>query len=60
MNWLQALVPSELLMYTVLTPAAWARATIEQETGYSVREVHALADHEMYTVKAAGGGGNAQ
>lgn len=30
---------------THLVLSQWARATIEQETGYSVREVHALADH---------------
>jgi flavin prenyltransferase len=30
---------------THLVLSQWARATIEMETGYSVREVHALADH---------------
>ena len=40
---LQAL--RSLQVETHLVVSQWARATIEAETGYSVREVHALADH---------------
>lgn len=35
---------------THLVLSQWARATIETETGYSVRQVHALADH-VYGVR---------
>jgi len=35
---------------THLVLSQWARATIEMETGYSVRQVHALADH-VYGVR---------
>ena len=40
---LQAL--RSLSVETHLVLSLWARATIEMETGYSMREVHALADH---------------
>jgi len=40
---LQALRSLEVETHLVLSQ--WARATIELETGYSVREVQALADH---------------
>jgi flavin prenyltransferase len=40
---LQALRPLSVETHLVLSQ--WARATIEVETGYAVREVHALADH---------------
>ena len=42
-RFLQALRALQVETHLVLSQ--WARATIEMETGYSVREVHALADH---------------
>jgi 4-hydroxy-3-polyprenylbenzoate decarboxylase len=45
---LQAL--RSLQVETHLVLSQWARATIEMETGYSVRDVHALADH-VYGVR---------